>query len=116
MLIIPGRFQPFDLILLRKLILSLDTELTNNSSWRFINAEQAFPIPTNPWFQPLQEVINLNNIQDEQINTAFIAVKIGDVNSNARTSSLVHEPRNIKGTFEIEVQDRQLTAGEEIYN
>ncbi|MEL7118828.1 MAG: T9SS type A sorting domain-containing protein [Bacteroidota bacterium] len=108
-----GTVSTFDLILLRKLILSLDTELANNSSWRFINAEQSFPIPSNPWFQPLQEVVNLNNIQEEQINTAFIAVKVGDVNSNARTSSLVHEPRNFRGTFEIEVQDEQLTAGEE---
>ncbi|MBK7869797.1 MAG: hypothetical protein IPJ74_03465 [Saprospiraceae bacterium] len=42
-----------DLIALRKLILSVDTEFANNTSWRFVDASYSFPVPTNPWSQGL---------------------------------------------------------------
>jgi hypothetical protein len=71
-----------DLIQLRKLILSIDTEFENNTSWRFVEAAYNFPNALNPWFEEFPEVVNVNNLPATGITGAdFVAVKIGDVNN-----------------------------------
>ena len=50
-----GSITAIDLIELRKLILGIYDELPANSSWRFINEEQSFIDPLNPWSTELQE-------------------------------------------------------------
>ncbi|MEZ4985141.1 MAG: dockerin type I domain-containing protein [Saprospiraceae bacterium] len=44
-----GTITTLDMIQLRKLILNIDTEFANNTSWRFIPTAYAFPMPANPW-------------------------------------------------------------------
>ncbi|MCB9051453.1 MAG: hypothetical protein H6556_18635 [Lewinellaceae bacterium] len=79
-----------DLIQLRKLILSIDTEFGNNTSWRFVEAAYQFPNASNPWFEEFPEVVNINNLPGTGINGAdFVAVKIGDVNGDADTNALM---------------------------
>ncbi|HMP30500.1 MAG TPA: T9SS type A sorting domain-containing protein, partial [Saprospiraceae bacterium] len=71
-----------DLVELRKLVLGITNELPNNTSWRFVDSKQTFADISNPW--PLDEVIvtaasaNANN---------FVAVKVGDVNTDAAVSA-----------------------------
>ena len=68
-----------DLIQLRKLILSIDTEFQNNTSWRFVDAGYVFPNPANPWFEDFAEVVNINDLPGTGINNAdFVAVKVGE--------------------------------------
>nr|HMP26253.1 T9SS type A sorting domain-containing protein [Saprospiraceae bacterium] len=109
-----GSVSILDLIALRKLILSVDLELANNTSWRFVDASYNFPDPTNPWSQPFPEVKNINNLAEALINANFIAIKIGDIDGNARTSSIAGtEVRNIAGDFNFQVADAQLVSGNE---
>ncbi|TXB61802.1 T9SS type A sorting domain-containing protein, partial [Phaeodactylibacter luteus] len=104
-----------DMIQLRKLILSVDTEFSNNDSWRFVDASYVFPNPANPWLAPFPEGINLNNLPLSGVTAAdFIAVKIGDVSGDAVASSLVGgiEERST-ATFVLRAADASLRAGEE---
>lgn len=72
-----------DLILLRRLILNLDSKLTSNSSWRFISADYRFPSPTiNPWLESFPEIGSFKG--DLNIQRSFIAIKVGDVNGSAK--------------------------------
>jgi hypothetical protein len=102
-----------DLIQLRKLILSIDTEFSNNTSWRFVDAGYSFPNPANPWSEEFPEVQNINNLQGGMTGD-FVAVKIGDVNGNAVVNGLLSaEERGIAGAFELNTADVSLEAGEE---
>jgi Secretion system C-terminal sorting domain/Dockerin type I domain len=70
-----------DLTELRKLILGLYPVLPNNGSWKFINAGQAFADIRNPW--PINEAIEIANLNHVMTNQNFISVKVGDVNNTA---------------------------------
>ncbi len=102
----------FDLIQMRKLILALTDQFDNNSSWRFIDAGQEFPNQLNPWLKPLKEVVNFNNIETGDLSANFVGVKIGDVNLNAQTNSLIHSPRSAVGTFNVEATDQVMEPGQ----
>jgi hypothetical protein len=102
-----------DLIQLRKLILSIDTEFANNTSWRFVDKKFVFPNPTNPWQTEFPEVRNLNDLAASSIGNDFVAIKIGDMNGDARVSSLAGvEERNFDGTFHFTVANAALKAGD----
>ncbi|MFM9947253.1 MAG: dockerin type I domain-containing protein, partial [Saprospiraceae bacterium] len=107
------KITTIDLIHLRKLILAIDTEFANNTSWRFVRADYIFPVPTDPWFEVFPEVYNVNDLTGEINDADFVAVKIGDVNSSAATSFASIEPRTIEGLFALEVEDQKLIAGNE---
>ncbi len=101
-----------DMIQLRKLILGLDDELRNNTSWRFIRADHDFPDPSRPFDGPLPEVLSINNLEGDALRD-FIAVKIGDVNGNARPNALAGaDTRSRRGVFHLDVAEQALSAGE----
>jgi hypothetical protein len=77
----------FDMVELKKLILTINTKITNNTSWRFIPASYIFPVPTNPFLEPLfPECISVDMTnQTEAQDQDFIAIKVGDVNLSAST-------------------------------
>jgi hypothetical protein len=102
-----------DLIQLRKLVLSVDVKFRNNTSWRFIPANYEFPDEENPWSTPFPEVYSVNDIAQSELNMDFVAVKIGDLNGNARANSLVSTPRDVAGVFQLQVEDQPVTAGNE---
>ena len=101
-----------DMVELRRLILGVNTDFTNNTSWRFIQSEYNFPNPTNPFtatFPEVKEVLNLMTTS----NANFTGLKVGDVSGNAKTSSLQGSlDRNTSGTFTISTADVQYNAGE----
>ncbi|MCG8327870.1 MAG: cohesin domain-containing protein, partial [Chitinophagales bacterium] len=104
-----------DLIALRKLILSIDTEFANNTSWRFVDAAYVFPNPSNPWEEDFPEVVNINNLSSAgDSDNNFIAVKIGDVNLDAETSSLANiEGRDFERSMYLKTNEIAMKAGEE---
>jgi hypothetical protein len=61
------------------------------------------------------EVININNMDAAGLASQnFVAVKIGDVNLDAETNSLVDvEERNVNGALSFEVAEASLKAGNE---
>ncbi len=101
-----------DLIQLRKMILSLEDNFSNNTSWRFIDASYEFKDPSNPWAEPFPEIVNLNDLEDMTLDVDFYAVKIGDVNMSAVANSLDIEERNVKGVFKMKAEDRFIEAGQ----
>ena len=97
-----------DLIQLRKLILNIDEEFSNNTSWRFVDASYSFRNPANPFAESFPEVKNFNDLTGEEI-ADFVAIKVGDVNGNAN----VAEVRSLAGTFNMNVAEQEMKAGNE---
>lgn len=73
----------FDIVETRKLILGIYTAFPNNNSWRFVPASHTFTNPFNPFQGGFPEFISL----PAQPGSDFIAIKVGDVNTNAQTDS-----------------------------
>jgi hypothetical protein len=102
-----------DLVQIRKLILLIDTEFANNTSWRFVDKDFTFANPTNPWATSFPEVVNINNIDADVLDADFVAIKIGDVNGSAATSNnLLGADDRSAGTMNINANDRMVKAGE----
>jgi hypothetical protein len=89
------------------LILNIDSQFENNTSWRFVDADYHFQDPQNPWQGGFPEVKNINNL-DRSDYANFVAVKIGDVNASAMV-----EARATTGTFTIHTQEQVMMAGSE---
>ena len=107
-----GSITTLDLIQLRKLILRIDREFSQNTSWRFIDAAYVFPDATNPWTESFPEIINLNDIEVNQVfQVDFIGVKIGDVTNDVAVGKLI-QPREIVGTFNINLQETSLESNQ----
>ncbi len=102
----------FDILELRKLILGIYTELPENTSWRFVDRNYVFPNPANPFQEVFPEKRFIANPAGDQLSEDFIAIKIGDVNGNAVTSSLAGVEARTVGTLFFEVEDRPFRRGE----
>jgi len=105
-----------DLVELRRLVLQISSEFSNNTSWRFVDANFVFPNPADPFATPFPEVINFNNLTQDELEANFVAVKIGDVNGSAVSNSnfLAADDRQGLGTLKLWVDDMQLKAGQEV--
>ena len=101
----------FDLVLLRKMILAIDTQFTNNTSWRFVDADYEFRT-TNPLTEEFPEKGHVSKLTSNTVMD-FIAVKIGDINGSVKANSLQQAaPRSSNKVFEIEIVDQFLKAGQ----
>ncbi|RMF23431.1 MAG: T9SS C-terminal target domain-containing protein, partial [Bacteroidetes bacterium] len=107
-----GSVTTFDMVVLRRLILHIDTEFQNNTSWRFVDKDFVFPNPQNPFETTFPEVININNIAADELAADFVAIKVGDVNGSAATSLQGVEDRNVNGVFQLLAEDARIAAGE----
>ncbi|RMF32101.1 MAG: T9SS C-terminal target domain-containing protein, partial [Bacteroidetes bacterium] len=102
----------FDMVEIRKLILFINDEFTNNTSWRFVDKDYSFPAG-NPLAVEFPEVINFNNLTVDQLAADFVAVKIGDVNGSASTDNFnTVEDRNFAGKLVFATDDVKVKAGE----
>jgi hypothetical protein len=77
-----GTITTLDLIQLRKVILGIDANFANNSSWRFINADHIFQDLNDPLKEYLPETIRIGLLYNRH-NVEFIGIKIGDLNNSA---------------------------------
>ncbi|MFK7983149.1 MAG: dockerin type I domain-containing protein, partial [Saprospiraceae bacterium] len=107
-----GSITAFDMVQLRRLILNLDTQFTNNTSWKFVEAKYQFTTQ-NPAGEAFPTLSSVNNLAHD-MEMDFTAVKIGDVNGNAKTNSLsTGVIRNTTATFSIETPNIDLVAGQQ---
>lgn len=95
-----GYISTLDIIEIRKLILNINTNFPNNTSWRFVVEDYVFPNPLNPWQSPFPGIININGGQGgEDLN--FIGIKTGDVNNTADPSNFQNsDDRNFVGKID----------------
>lgn len=105
-----GAITAFDMVELRKLILVINENFVDNTSWRFVDAEYIFPDPTNPFMSTFPELVTFNNLVDNGL-ADFVGVKIGDVNNSAVTNLNSSDTRDRNGTLVFELEDKVLAAG-----
>ena len=72
-----------DLLLMRKVILGINTTFNDNTSWRFLPTTYEIEDPTDPFGFPEQVEFDELYISNNDIN--FTAIKTGDVNGSATT-------------------------------
>lgn len=101
-----------DIVELRKLILGIYQDLPNNTSWRFVDKQFNFANPANPFGAPFPESKTVGNIQTNNMDEDFVAIKIGDVNNTAVANSLMSSDDRSAGTLVFDVDDRDVKAGE----
>ncbi len=101
----------FDIIEFRQLMQGIYQELPSNSSWRFIDAHYVFPNPANPFQSIFPEINSVGNILlDSLYETAFVAIKIGDVDCDASPgATATPDDRQVKY---VSLPDATLEAGE----
>ncbi|MBK8563228.1 MAG: T9SS type A sorting domain-containing protein [Saprospiraceae bacterium] len=105
----------FDLVEIRKLILQINDNFPNNTSWRFVPSDFVFPNPAAPFSAPFPEVINENDFGNNQVlNYDFVAIKTGDVNNSAAVNLMGQNEERSNGKFALNAEDRQIVKGEQI--
>ncbi|MBI1225592.1 MAG: hypothetical protein GC192_10185 [Bacteroidetes bacterium] len=111
-----GTVSTFDLVEIRKLILFINADFPNNTSWRFVDKSYQFPNPTNPWLEVFPEVINVNDLPAAQSGMDFVAIKIGDVNSSATVNGVVSEPTGERsnGTLNFTMENIAFQTGQSV--
>ena len=100
----------FDIVAIRKLILGIYSDFPDNTSWRFVDKDFAFPQPQNPFATPFPETRS-GSTATADLND-FVAVKIGDVNNTAIPYSFAPAEDRTSGTLLFDTDDRNIGAGE----
>jgi uncharacterized repeat protein (TIGR01451 family) len=78
-----GSITASDVVTVYDVILNVITEFPDNTSWRFVTSATIFPDPENPFAEPFDEAIAINDIAADVTGANFIAIKVGDVNGTA---------------------------------
>ena len=106
-----GTITAYDVVQLRQMILDVtNPSIQNVPAWRFIEQGQQFDTAN-----PLTTLFNENSTIDvlkEEVDIAFTAVKIGDLNGNATGNLLSSAPRRQRTKVQMNLVDRLLEKGE----
>lgn len=101
-----------DVIQLRKVLLGVDLQFSDNTSWRFVPKSHVFLDPLDPWVTPVPYLLNYNNFASPQLGQDYVAIKVGDVDLSAQTSSLqALEDRQHTDAHPLYLPDQRLSAG-----
>jgi hypothetical protein len=102
-----------DLLELRKVVLGLENEFKNNTSWRFVDAGQRFEDINYPWI--FRSNIQYSNLEQNMVKTDFIGVKIGDVNGSVVNVTTQENEFRTSEKAIINIEDTNLNAGEMVF-
>jgi PKD repeat protein len=108
-----GTVTTLDLVAIRRVILVVEEGFPDNTSWRFVDKDFVFPDPADPFSSVFPEFITFPDLQMSELETDFIAIKIGDVNNTADVS-LTGEaaPRTTSGNLVFLTADVGLESGQ----
>ena len=88
-----------DVLQLRRAVLGVSKEFKNNTSWRMVEAEYAFPEADDPFLEQWPESYEVVDL-DRNMNVDFVALKVGDINGSAEVSSRGNiDTRNLENEF-----------------
>lgn len=107
-----GSITTLDIIQLRKLILGIDREFRDNTSWRFVDSKFNFKKDASPFVFP--ELINLNDI-GSNAEANFNGIKIGDINGSAVTSSENSSEIREVNSYTLQSENKPFFPGEELF-
>lgn len=103
-----------DLVALRKAILGITDNFPNGQkSWRFVTSDMNTSANVNPF--PFKEKYVYNNLSELKSNQNFFAIKIGDINQNAKVNvnDRQAEPRS-NSTLALETEVIKVSGSDEI--
>ncbi|MDX1476121.1 MAG: T9SS type A sorting domain-containing protein [Saprospiraceae bacterium] len=109
-----GVISASDLLEVRKLLLGAIPTFSNNTSWRFVDAQFAFPDPYDPFMTPLPEEMMVTDMDHHMTGVDFVGVKIGDVNNTV--SSIQSEVIDVRSAQRVllRMPDQAFDHGERI--
>ncbi len=84
----------FDVVVFTEMIFQIIPNFPNNTSWRYIDANQFFIDPTDPLSNTILDNIGLSSVSTDSSGLDFIGIKVGDLNFTA-DSILNPDPCNI---------------------
>ena len=103
-----------DFLYLRDVILEEVPEFEYTASWRFVEESFEFTDNDNPWQDNFNETIMLEDLEEDEIDMDFIAMKMGDLSANA---ILGHEAyigfNSGRAPITINLEDQLLRKGEQ---
>jgi Secretion system C-terminal sorting domain len=108
-----GTISTADIVELRKMILGLQKDFSKNTSWRFVEKGKSYDPINTAWITTLPNKKAYFNLQPTEAIADFIAVKVGDVNGNAKASNAQGNAgtRNDNITY-FEADKNALKAGD----
>ncbi|MCB0661816.1 MAG: T9SS type A sorting domain-containing protein, partial [Saprospiraceae bacterium] len=102
-----------DLVAMRKLILHVSNDFPNNTSWRFVEKNFAFPDRDNPFKTAFPEVFNINDLTNTEVKADFVAIKVGDVTGDAfPNNSLSVGNRAFEETTYLHTYNKEVRKGD----
>jgi hypothetical protein len=107
-----GSITTLDLLAIRKVILQITPNFTNNTSWRFVDAAYEFPNPLNPFETAFPEYYFSGNLDTNDMQGNFVAIKIGDVNQTAIVNSLQAADDRTEEVMTVTTKDQKVKIGE----
>ena len=110
-----GSITTIDLVEIQQLILGINSEYQNNTSWKFYDADFTFNNPTNPFL----DIYNNEMEIDFLINNTLVnytGIKIGDVNGSANVQEMGpgSAVRNVAGTIALTTSNQRFEKGETV--
>ena len=100
-----------DILNLRKVILGEKESFTNNTSWKFVDANYNFVNPKYPLNEDYPQELMVEDLR-ENINVRFIGVKIGDIDCSAIANSRMRVKQRSAEAINLNVENEFLTKGE----
>ncbi|MBK6544023.1 MAG: HYR domain-containing protein [Saprospiraceae bacterium] len=95
---------------IRKLILGVSSKFNKSESWTFVPKNYVFATPTSPWNAPRQ--VNVTVIKEEKFFEDFVAVKMGDVTTDARGHNVAGSSSRNNGKLHLEIDNNTTVSGE----
>lgn len=77
-----------DMVDIRRLLLGYHSEFSGMTSWRFIDEEQVFTDPKDPFLDPIQEEYVVTDMPGNMYSVDFTGVKVGDLDRSADPNGL----------------------------
>ncbi|WP_020571701.1 T9SS type A sorting domain-containing protein [Neolewinella persica] len=111
-----GAITILDLLEIREVLLGIEDNFDNNTSWRFVPADYVFPEPNNPWAEEFPTAAVFAPLSGN-LEADFIAIKVGDINGSAtpsgnfRSSGNSSSGRNLKEAT-VELVRNELIPGQ----
>jgi len=104
-----GTITISDVLQLRKLILGINHEFSQNKSWRFVEASYKFQDVSQPYNFP--ELRNINDLS-ESAEVHFIGIKTGDLNGSVVANSNSQGDTRESNYYTFKAENKKVIAGD----